>query len=133
MQDPTRLPGDAQPRVEREAPPAPPRPRPPLGPALAVATVASAAVAVCRRQAERGRHRSQTEQTWEQGQTKILIVGGGFGGSATALALDRKLRHDVDASVLMIDRGNAQLFVPLLWTVAEGRANAENVMVPLRS
>jgi hypothetical protein len=39
-----------------------------------------------------------------------LILGG---GTATALALDRRLREDAAASVLLVDRANAQLFVPL--------------------
>jgi NADH dehydrogenase len=103
-----------------------------FGPAFGLACAALAAL-LARRRTERVRHTSQSERAWEHAGTKILIVGAGFGGTATALALDRRLRHDEDAAVLVVDRGNAQLFVPLLWTVAEGRANAENVVVPLRS
>jgi hypothetical protein len=102
-------------------------------PAFALGSAALAALAIRRRGTERDHHTSQSERAWESAGTKILIVGAGFGGTATALALDRQLRHDEDAAILVVDRGNAQLFVPLLWTVAEGRANAENVVVPLRS
>ena len=105
-----------------------------FGLALAVAAVGAAGLAVARRRSSRRRrHTTQDVQEWEHAQTKILIVGAGFGGVAAALALDRRLRSDPSASILLVDRGNAQLFVPLLWTVAQGRANAEDVLVPLRS
>ena len=102
-------------------------------------TSVSAAIAgvaltlAARRAAGARRHTSQAEETWERSRCKILILGGGFGGVATALELDRALRDDTEASVLLVDRGNAQLFVPLLWTVADGRSNPASVMVPIRS
>lgn len=104
-----------------------------LTPVLAATAVAALVYAVRRTTVPRRRHASQSAESWEQSRNKILILGGGFGGIATALALDRQLRGDPDASVLLVDRGNAQLFVPLLWTVADGRASAAHVMVPIRS
>ncbi len=35
--------------------------------------------------------------------------------------------------MLVIDRDNSQIFTPLLWTVADGRANPNNVVVPIRA
>jgi NADH:quinone reductase (non-electrogenic) len=64
---------------------------------------------------------------------RVVILGGGFGGIATALTLDRLLRHRRDVPIQVIDRDNALLFTPLLWTVAEGRADASDVVVPIRS
>ncbi|HEU5430122.1 MAG TPA: NAD(P)/FAD-dependent oxidoreductase [Thermomicrobiales bacterium] len=64
---------------------------------------------------------------------RVVILGGGFGGVATALTLDRLLRHRDDVLTQVIDRDNALLFTPLLWTVAEGRADASDVVVPIRS
>src|SRR5258708_33268462 len=77
-------------------------------------------------------HVSQTEESDRSAGTRILILGAGFGGLATALKLDQKLSPSDDTSVLVVDRNNDLLFTPLLWTVANGRASPNNVVVPIR-
>lgn len=79
------------------------------------------------------RHRSQSRESYRSAGHKVLILGAGFGGLATALALERRLGRDDDTSILVIDRDNGMLFTPLLWTVADGRANPNNVVVPIRA
>jgi NADH:ubiquinone reductase (H+-translocating) len=78
-------------------------------------------------------HLSQRAQDYETAAHRILILGGGFGGVTTALGLDRRLRGRDDVSVLMVDRDSALLFTPLLWTVAEGRSDPSDVVVPIRA
>ncbi|MCC6314225.1 MAG: FAD-dependent oxidoreductase, partial [Thermomicrobiales bacterium] len=63
---------------------------------------------------------------------RVVVLGAGFGGLATALALDRRLGARRDVDVLVVDRDNALVFTPLLWTVADGRADASNVVAPVR-
>src|SRR4051812_45275097 len=77
-------------------------------------------------------HRSETLFGYAAARHKILILGAGFGGLAAALRLDTRLRGQSDASVLVVDRDSAMLFTPLLWTVADGRGNANDVVVPVR-
>jgi len=78
-------------------------------------------------------HESETEQAYKKAHTRILILGAGFGGLATALKLDQKLKAAHDVSILVVDRNNDMLFEPLLWTVANGRANVDDVVVPIRA
>jgi NADH dehydrogenase len=60
--------------------------------------------------------------------TRVVIVGGGFGGLAAA----RKLgRADVDVTV--IDRQNFFLFQPLVYQVATGSLSSVEVAIPLRN
>ena len=75
----------------------------------------------------------ETDQSYESAAHRILILGGGFGGVATALGLDRLVGQRDDVSVLMVDRDSAMLFFPLLWTVADGRADPSDVVVPVRA
>jgi hypothetical protein len=44
----------------------------------------------------------------------------------------KAVRPANDVSVLVVDRDNDLLFTPLLWTVANGRASPNNVIVPIR-
>lgn len=99
--------------------------------ALAGCALTLAAIAQMRRL--RAKHRSQSEADYESAGTRILILGGGFGGTMTALELDRHIGHQPDVSVLVVDSGNSQLFVPLLWNVAAGTVAPTHVTVPLRS
>jgi NADH dehydrogenase len=78
-------------------------------------------------------HRSETLVAYHTARHKILILGAGFGGVAAALRLDKRLSDRRDASVLVVDRDSALLFTPLLWTVADGRANPNDVVVPVRA
>jgi len=77
-------------------------------------------------------HISATVDSHREADPRIVILGAGFGGLTTALELDKRLGRKSDASVLVIDRDNSQMFTPLLWTVASGRANPNNVVVPIR-
>src|SRR5258708_38473984 len=77
-------------------------------------------------------HTSETELVYRNARTRILILGAGFGGLATALELDQKLKAANDVSILVVDRNNDLLFTPLLWTVANGRAHLDDVIVPIR-
>jgi NADH dehydrogenase len=106
---------------------------------LPLAAAVAAGVALANRQLMRRRvdkhrveHVSGTEESYRSASTRILILGAGFGGLATALKLDQQLRPSDDVSVLVVDRDNDLLFTPLLWTVASGRTSPNNVVVPIR-
>ncbi|MEI8066138.1 MAG: NAD(P)/FAD-dependent oxidoreductase [Actinomycetes bacterium] len=57
---------------------------------------------------------------------RVLIIGGGFGGLATAQALGRR------AVVTVIDRHNYQTFLPLLYQVSTAGLAADHVAYPIR-
>lgn len=65
--------------------------------------------------------------------TRILILGGGFGGVHTTLRLDRALRHQPQVQITLIDRENFLLFTPLLHEVATGGIETRHIAQPLRS
>ena len=75
----------------------------------------------------RSEHVSQTEESYRSARTRILILGAGFGGLATALKLDQQFKPSDEVSVLVVDRDNDLLFTPLLWTVASGRGRRSTV------
>src|ERR671916_5757 len=83
--------------------------------------------------AARNRHRSESLFAYHAARHRILILGAGFGGMAAALRLDERLGHRSDTSVLVVDCDSALLFTPLLWTVADGRSNPNDVVVPIRA
>lgn len=84
------------------------------------------------RRKQRVSHVSESEAAYRRAGTRILILGAGFGGLAAALSLDRQVKPSADTSVLVLDHNNALLFTPLLWTVANGRAGPNGVIVPIR-
>lgn len=59
--------------------------------------------------------------------TRIVIVGGGFGG----IELAKKLK-DKDVEVMMLDKHNYHTFQPLLYQVATGGLEADSIAFPLR-
>src|SRR5262245_51264135 len=59
--------------------------------------------------------------------SRVIIVGGGFGGVAAARALKR-----APVDVTLIDRRNHYLFQPLLYQVATGSLGTGEIAEPLR-
>src|SRR6516164_206032 len=60
-------------------------------------------------------------------QPRIVIVGGGFGGLATAKAL-----KNAPAEIILIDRTNHHLFQPLLYQVATSVLSPNQIGFPIR-
>jgi NADH dehydrogenase len=58
---------------------------------------------------------------------RVVVVGAGFGGLNAAKRLSG---HDLD--ILLVDRNNYHLFVPLLYQVATGNLGEEEIAGPLR-
>jgi len=58
---------------------------------------------------------------------KVVIVGGGFGGLAAALAL-----RGTEVDITMIDRRNHHLFQPLLYQVATASLSTSEIAWPIR-
>ena len=61
-------------------------------------------------------------------QPRIIIVGAGFGGLATAKAL-----KNTPAEITLIDRTNHHLFQPLLYQVATAALTPAQIAMPIRS
>src|SRR2546425_1247992 len=62
------------------------------------------------------------------GKSKVVIIGGGFGGLSAAQAL-----KSAPVDVTLIDRRNHHLFQPLLYQVATGSLSPGEIASPLRS
>jgi NADH dehydrogenase len=65
--------------------------------------------------------------------TRILIVGGGFGGVYTALHLQRLFKRDPAVSVTLLDRDNYFLMTPLLFEAGSGVLEPRHAVTPIRS
>ena len=59
--------------------------------------------------------------------TKVVIVGGGFGGLNTAKAL-----KGAQLDILLIDKTNHHLFQPLLYQVATAALSPADIAMPIR-
>lgn len=64
--------------------------------------------------------------------TRIVILGGGFGGLAVAQHLEKVLRTDHSIQVTLISRDNYIVFTPMLPEVAAGQIAPDHVATPLR-
>ena len=65
-------------------------------------------------------------------QTRILILGGSFGGLYTALHLEKTLARDESAEITLINRENFFLFTPMLHEVAAGDLDITHIVSPAR-
>jgi len=63
---------------------------------------------------------------------RILILGGGFAGIATARALEKKLRPG-EAELTLVSRENFSLFTPMLPEIGSGTLETRHVVTPVRA
>src|SRR5439155_12584742 len=75
------------------------------------------------------------EVTMSPGLTRILILGGGFGGVYTALTLEQLLRHDLRrgaVEIALVNRENYMVFQPMLPEVISGSIGLVDTITPIR-
>lgn len=65
-------------------------------------------------------------------QTKVIILGGGFGGLYAAMHLDHVLDRYPGLEVTLINRENFFLFSPMLHEVAASDLDLTNIVSPVR-
>jgi NADH dehydrogenase len=69
----------------------------------------------------------------EARRTRVVILGGGFGGVYTACHLERLLRRHRGVEVVLVSRDNYLLMTPLLFDVCTGSLGLRNCSAPLRT
>ncbi len=52
--------------------------------------------------------------------TRVLVLGGGFGGMYAVMELEKRLRRDPNVEITLVNRENFFLFTPMLHEVAAG-------------
>jgi NADH:ubiquinone reductase (H+-translocating) len=65
--------------------------------------------------------------------TRILILGGGFGGVFTARHLEKLCKRRTDIEITIVSRDNYLLMTPLLFEVASGTLDMRHCSVPIRA
>jgi NADH dehydrogenase len=65
--------------------------------------------------------------------TRIVILGGGFGGMATAEGLERAFGADRSVEIVLVSETNALLFTPMLSEVAGSSLEPTHISSPLRT
>src|SRR5579883_527187 len=63
---------------------------------------------------------------------RILILGGGFGGVATARHLEELFRGRTDVEIVLVSRDNFLLMTPLLFEVFSGTLDLRDCSFPIR-
>ena len=66
------------------------------------------------------------------GQPRVLILGGGFGGMYAALEFERALGRGADLDVTLVNHDNFFLFTPMLHEVAASDLDSTNIVSPIR-
>ena len=64
--------------------------------------------------------------------TRIVVLGGGFGGMEAIRVLEKRLRHRRDVELLLISDKNYVLFTPLLPQVASSLVEPRHIAQPIR-
>jgi NADH dehydrogenase len=82
-------------------------------------------------------HANQASGSREAGpssaKTRIVILGGGFGGAYTARHLEKLFRRRPDVEIVLISRDNYFLMTPLLFGICSSTLEVRNVSVPIRA
>ena len=65
--------------------------------------------------------------------TRIVILGGGFGGVYTARHLERLCKHRPDVEIVLVSRDNFLLMTPLLFEVCSGALDYRHCSFPIRA
>src|SRR5438270_7969960 len=65
--------------------------------------------------------------------TRIVILGGGFGGVTTARRLERHCKRRRDVEIILVSRDNFVLMTPLLFEVCSGALDARHCSLPIRA
>ncbi len=66
-------------------------------------------------------------------QTRVVILGGGFAGVATAKRLEKKFGPDPSVELTLVSNTNALLFTPMLPEVAASSLEPTHISSPLRT
>jgi NADH:ubiquinone reductase (H+-translocating) len=69
----------------------------------------------------------------EEGRVRIVVLGGGFGGVATARHLERRLRRQRDLEITLVSRENFFVVTPLLFEACSGRLELRHCAQPIRA
>lgn len=64
--------------------------------------------------------------------SRIVILGGGFGGLYSALELERTLAREPGVEVILVCRENFHLFTPMLHEVAASDLDLTHIVNPIR-
>jgi len=64
---------------------------------------------------------------------RIVILGGGFAGMKTAECLEKSLRENPCARIILVSETNALLFTPMLAEVAGSSLEPSHISTPLRT
>jgi NADH:ubiquinone reductase (H+-translocating) len=70
--------------------------------------------------------------TYPEAPTKVLVVGGGFGGLAAAEGLARALSGNREVGVGLVDRNNYTTFWPIVPSALSGNIEVHRAAYPLR-
>jgi NADH dehydrogenase len=63
---------------------------------------------------------------------QVVIVGAGFGGLYAAVYLEKALRRERSARIVLLDKENYHLFLPMLHEITSGGVEPRHVVRPLR-
>jgi NADH:ubiquinone reductase (H+-translocating) len=64
---------------------------------------------------------------------RVVVLGGGFGGVATARHLERALRRHPDVEITLVSRENFFVITPLLFEACSGRLELRHCAQPIRA
>ena len=65
--------------------------------------------------------------------TRVVILGGGFGGVYTARHLEQLCKRRPDVEIVLVSRDNFLLMTPLLFEVCSGALDLRHCSFPIRT